>query len=92
MNERIENSSQLREAGGVTSDLVSSVLLDCHGKITHRLTVTPDGRVRIDTAGLAIVVDPTTRSVLSPRGANVADPVMSCAVALMAELRPERPS
>jgi hypothetical protein len=69
--------------------LLSSAMLDCHGRITHRLTVLPDGRVQIVASGLELLVDPVTRVVLRPRGAHVDDQVMSCAVALAAELRPE---
>jgi hypothetical protein len=70
--------------------LLSSALLDCHGQITHHLTVLPDGKVKIATSGLELLIDPSTRVVLRPRGAHVPDQVMSCAVALAAELRPEQ--
>ena len=76
--------------GAPEPSLLSSALLDCHGRITHRLTVLPVGRVQISTSGLEILVDPTTRMVVRPRGAHVPDQVMSCAIALAAELRPER--
>ncbi len=70
--------------------LLSSALLDCHGHVTHRLTLLPDGKVQISTTALEIIVDPTTRVVLRPRGAHVPEQVMSCAVTLASEVRPDR--
>ena len=75
--------------GSTEPGLLSSALLDSHGRVTHRLTVLPDGRVQVVTSGLEMLVDPATRVVLRPCGAHLPDQVMSCAVALAAELRPE---
>jgi len=71
------------------SDLLSSALLDCHGAITHRFTLLADGRVRLRSGTVEILIDPTNRVVLAPRGAHVPDQVMTAAVTLAAELRPD---
>ncbi len=41
-------------------------LIDCSGRVTHRLTLLIDGRVRVRLDGVDAVVDPSTRSVSPP--------------------------
>lgn len=49
------------------SDLRSTELLDCHGRVSHRLTLLFDGKVEIAFAhGHVAVVDPRTRTCLTP--------------------------
>jgi hypothetical protein len=45
-------------------------LVDCRGRITHVLTVQPDGSVRVEVGGIAARIDPRTRASL-PVGANL---------------------
>lgn len=43
--------------------LETTKLIDCHGRISHTLTLLLDGTVRVRTPNLAAVVDPRDRSV-----------------------------
>jgi hypothetical protein len=48
--------------------LVQVDLLDCSGRVSHTLTLQPDGLVRIDFAsGRQATVDPRTRRNLTPQ-------------------------
>lgn len=48
--------------------LASTELLDCHGQVSHRLVLEPDGTVSITflPGGHQARVDPTTRANLTP--------------------------
>lgn len=47
--------------------LISVDLLDCDGRVSHTLTLEPDGTVSIRfRAGHAVRLDPHTRTVLTP--------------------------
>jgi hypothetical protein len=48
-------------------DLFSTTLIDCHGAVTHTLTLQIDGTVRIDFAGgTHAIVEPRTGVILTP--------------------------
>lgn len=49
-------------------ELATVDLLDCHGHVTHRLTLEVDGTVtiRFTAGGHAARVDPSTRTNLTP--------------------------
>jgi hypothetical protein len=53
------------------SGLVSAELLDCNGRVTHRLTVLPDMTVRVELQNFTAIVNPWTSAVL-PRGIRLA--------------------
>jgi hypothetical protein len=63
------------------SELASSQLIDCHGRVTHTLVLLVDGTVRVRTDALELTVVPTTRQVLPP-GARLPDAVLDHACAL----------
>jgi hypothetical protein len=45
-------------------DVLETVeLIDCSGRVTHRLTLLIDGRVRVRTGEIEAVVDPSTGQV-----------------------------
>lgn len=49
------------------SDLRSTELLDCHGRVSHRLTLLVDGNVEIVfPSGVVGLVDPHKRMCLTP--------------------------
>jgi hypothetical protein len=59
--------------------LVTSSLIDCSGRVTHSLTLLPDGFVRVDFAGGATAdIDPATGTVLTP-GRVVPEQVVAAA-------------
>lgn len=53
------------DVGGLATD----ELLDCQGRVTHRLVLEIDGTVSVHIVdrGLTVRVDPTTGTVLTPR-------------------------
>lgn len=62
--------------------LVTSSLIDCSGRVTHSLTLLPDGFVRVDFAGGASAdIDPRTGTVLTP-GRSVPEQVVAAARSL----------
>jgi hypothetical protein len=46
--------------------LESMVLVDCSGITSHRVTLLPDGRVRVRMGEVEAVIDPHTRSISPP--------------------------
>jgi hypothetical protein len=46
--------------------LRSTQLFDCHGRVTHRLVLQPDGRVTILIGAVEVLIEPTTRLVTPP--------------------------
>ena len=46
--------------------LQTTDLLDCQGRVTHSLTVEPDGTVTVRVHGIAARVQPATRVVHPP--------------------------
>ena len=72
-------------------DLHASSLLDCHGRVTHRLTLLPDGTVQVQSGAVEVIVDPVRRMVLRPRGASLPEQVLAHAVTLASEVRPDSP-
>lgn len=62
--------------------LDSASLLSCTGDVTHHLTLLPDGKVEITIGTVNALVDPTTRTVIRPRGYHVPDQVMDHAATL----------
>lgn len=66
----------------LSSYLSSAQRLDCQGRVTHTLTLLPDGTVRVQTSTATAVVDPRRRVVLSPRGFRIADELFDDAAAL----------
>ena len=63
-------------------DLLSTSLIDCHGTVTHTLTLLIDGTVRIAfTGGAHAIVDPRTGVVLTP-GRVVPRPLIAAARSL----------
>lgn len=65
--------------------LVSEELLDCHGRVSHRLTLGVDGTVLLtmcDT-GVAVLIDPARRVVLTP-GVTVPPALLDAAASLRA--------
>jgi hypothetical protein len=59
-------------------------LLDCSGRVSHTLTLLPDGLVRVDFAtGRRATVDPRTRRNLTPHV-----PVGAALLDRAAQLRP----
>lgn len=65
------------------SGLASADILDCQGRVTHRLVLEPDGTVTIlfTDGGHRARVDPTQRRVLTP-GMTVPDSLLAEAAAL----------
>jgi len=51
--------------------LVSSQLLNCSGKVTHTLTLLPDGNVEVAMSAVTVVVDPVAKVVVRPPGVRV---------------------
>ena len=62
--------------------LVSSQLLDCSGRVTHTLTLLPDGNVEVEMGATTAVVDPRARSVVRPVGVHVPGDVFDKAAVL----------
>ena len=62
--------------------LDSTTLLSCTGAASHRLTLLPNGQVEIDTGAVKALVDPSTRTVVRPRGFRLPDQIMDHAVTL----------
>ena len=62
--------------------LDSTSLLSCTGQVTHELTLLPDGNVEIQIGSVTALVNPTTRTVLRPKGYRVPDQVMDHASTL----------
>jgi hypothetical protein len=53
---------------GFDDHLTSTQLHDCHGRVSHTLTLLADGMVRIDFAhGRSATVDPEHRRNLTPQ-------------------------
>lgn len=46
--------------------LTSVQLLDCHGRVTHHLTLQLDGTVSVRLSASTVTVIPATRSVMPP--------------------------
>jgi len=46
--------------------LTTTRLIDCQGRATHTLTVMLDGRVRVRTSAVEVVIDPRDRSLQPP--------------------------
>lgn len=65
--------------------LVSTQLMDCTGRVTHTLTLLPDGMVEVVMGSLTVVVDPSSRSVVRPVGVRVGDEVFDQASVLARE-------
>ena len=64
------------------SDLRSTELLDCHGRVSHRLTLLFDGNVEIlFSNGRVAVVDPHRRVCLTP-GTHVPEGMWTDVMAL----------
>ena len=38
-------------------------LMDCNGRVTHRLTLQIDGTVKVEAGAVEVVVDPSTRQL-----------------------------
>ena len=55
----------------ISEYLVTSELLDCAGRTTHRLTLQFDGTVEVAMGQVVAVVDPRTRAVLKPMGVRL---------------------
>ncbi|MFT4988061.1 MAG: hypothetical protein ACI9BK_000831 [Acidimicrobiales bacterium] len=62
--------------------LDSTSLLSCTGSVTHRLTLLPNGNVEIEIGAVTALVDPTTRTVIRPRGFTIPDQVLDHAATL----------
>lgn len=62
--------------------LNSAELLSCTGSVTHRLTLLPNGQVEVEMGAVTALVDPSTRTVLRPRGYHVPDQVLDHAATL----------
>ena len=62
--------------------LDSTSLLSCTGAVTHRLTLLPNGNVEIEIGTVTALVDPTTRTVIRPRGYRVPDQLLDHAATL----------
>lgn len=63
--------------------LVTDEVLDCNGKISHRLVLEIDGTVTIDFlfSGVTAQVEPSTRAVLTP-GVHVPQALMDHAASM----------
>ena len=70
--------------------LVTSELLDCAGRTTHRLTLQFDGTVEVEMGQVVAVVDPLTRAVLRPTGVRLPDQVLDEALVLLWDLPLDR--
>jgi hypothetical protein len=58
---------------------VTSSLIDCSGRVTHSLTLMPDGVVRVEFAGGTTAdIDPRSGTVLTP-GRAVPEQVVAAA-------------
>lgn len=66
----------------ISEYLVTSELLDCAGRTTHRLTLQFDGTVEVAMGQVVAVVDPRTRAVLKPMGVRLPEQVLDEAVAM----------
>ena len=62
--------------------LNSAELLGCHGEVTHRLLLLPDGNVQVQIGSITAVIDPTRRKVMTPVGYQVPDQVLDYACTL----------
>jgi hypothetical protein len=64
-------------------ELTSAEVLDCHGHVTHSLTLLPDGTVEvlIRSSGVRALVDATSGRVLTP-GITLPDDLVHAAGAL----------
>ena len=65
--------------------LVSTQLMDCSGRVTHTLTLLPDGMVEVVMGSVAVVVDPMAKTVVRPAGVRVPDQVFDQAGLLARE-------
>ena len=62
--------------------LNSAELLSCTGSVTHRLMLLPDGNVEVEIGAVKALVNPSTRTVLRPRGYSLPEQVMDHATML----------
>ncbi len=64
-------------------ELVADVLIDCQGRVTHRLVLRLDGTVSVTSTatGITATVDPSTGTVLTP-GVHLPDQVVNAARAI----------
>ena len=67
----------------MTFDLATASLLDCQGRVSHRLTLEPDGTVRVEitSSGVVARVDPDRRVVLTP-GVSLPESVIADAASM----------
>lgn len=69
--------------------LTSTELLDCEGRVRHRLTLLLDGKVRIAIPGRTVVVDMET-GLVDPPTVQLSDAVMHAAAELSGRPMPKR--
>ncbi|MDE0178259.1 MAG: hypothetical protein OXI18_07165 [bacterium] len=65
--------------------LASTQLIDCTGKVTHTLTLLPDGMVEVVTGAVTAIVDPHAKSVVRPAGVRIHDQIFDHASVLARE-------
>lgn len=65
--------------------LVSTQLLDCTGRVTHTLTLLPDGMVQVQTPAVTAVIDPVAKVVVRPPGVRFPHQVLDQAAVLARE-------
>jgi hypothetical protein len=67
---------------GLDDYLETARVLDCTGKVTHELTLLPDGMVRVRrSGGPDVIINPVTRTALTP-GIHVPETLMDTAALL----------
>ena len=69
----------------LSKHLASTQSMDCTGRVTHRLTLLPDGTVEVDMGAVTAVVNPATKTVIRPVGFTVPGHVLDQAGALARE-------
>lgn len=65
--------------------LASTQLIDCTGRVTHTLTLLPDGMVEVVTGSVTAIVDPHSKSVVRPIGVRVPHQIFDHASVLARE-------
>jgi len=58
--------------------LATAELLDCQGRVEHKLILLVDGRIRVERSGTVFVVDPDT-GLVDPPGTVLPDHVVHAA-------------
>ena len=74
-----------RRSSPFADSLARSQLIDCNGRVTHTLTLLPDGTVEVVAGAVRAIIDPSRKVVLRPAGVRFGDQVMSHAATLAAE-------